>query len=348
MLPIDSIDAAGRGARRARSMDRLRMTLDWEPVRAARRSTRHAQLQRDGDRADRDDLQHLRRRAVDRAALPATSTSRSNLSGDFTVVNELLVRDLKARGLWDEVMVDDLKYFDGSVGPIDRIPDDLKALYATAFEIDRAWLIEAAARRQKWIDQAQSLNLYIAEPSGKKLDALYRLAWRRAEDDLLPALARRDAGREIDAATSTAAASSRRWMRARSAVGRDCDRARCGAPRPAGSRVPRAAAICDACQYERRERPSTPSPRHDECHAAARGASAHSVLCDAVSAETSTKFGPASRRTRGPGRIHHEAATVDHHGIGALRDRATGARAQRRARTTKRLINCAARSTSTS
>src|SRR5207249_10650627 len=104
----------------------------------------------------------------------------SNMSGDFTVVNEFLVRDLKARGLWDEVMVNDLKYFDGSVGAIDRIPHDLKALYATAFEIDSAWLIEAASRRQKWIDQSQSLNLYTANPSGKKLDALYRLAWARA------------------------------------------------------------------------------------------------------------------------------------------------------------------------
>jgi ribonucleoside-diphosphate reductase alpha chain len=104
---------------------------------------------------------------------------KSNMSGDFTVVNAGLVHDLKARGLWDEVMVSDLKYFDGSLGQIDRIPDDLKALYATAFEIDSSWLIEAAARRQKWIDQAQSLNLYIANPSGKKLDALYKLAWRR-------------------------------------------------------------------------------------------------------------------------------------------------------------------------
>jgi ribonucleoside-diphosphate reductase alpha chain len=104
---------------------------------------------------------------------------KSNMSGDFTVVNAQLVRDLKARGLWDEVMVSDLKYFDGSVGRIDRIPDDLKAIYATAFEIDSAWLIEAASRRQKWIDQAQSLNLYIANPSGKKLDELYRLAWKK-------------------------------------------------------------------------------------------------------------------------------------------------------------------------
>jgi ribonucleoside-diphosphate reductase alpha chain len=104
---------------------------------------------------------------------------KANMSGDFTVVNPSLVRDLKARGLWDQVMVSDLKYYDGSLGPIDRIPDDLKALYATAFEVDPSWLVEAAARRQKWIDQAQSLNLYLANPNGRKLDQLYRLAWKR-------------------------------------------------------------------------------------------------------------------------------------------------------------------------
>jgi ribonucleoside-diphosphate reductase alpha chain len=104
---------------------------------------------------------------------------KSNMSGDFTVVNPHLVQDLKARGLWDEVMVSDLKYFDGSLGSIDRVPDDLKSLYATAFEMDSSWLVEAAARRQKWLDQAQSLNLYVTQPSGRKLDALYRLAWRR-------------------------------------------------------------------------------------------------------------------------------------------------------------------------
>ncbi len=104
---------------------------------------------------------------------------KSNLSGEFTVVNPYLVRDLKDRNLWDDVMVNDLKYFDGSVQPIDRIPADLKALYATAFEIDPRWLVEAGSRRQKWIDQSQSLNLYMAEPSGKKLDNLYKLAWVR-------------------------------------------------------------------------------------------------------------------------------------------------------------------------
>ncbi|WP_019623376.1 ribonucleoside-diphosphate reductase subunit alpha [Thioalkalivibrio thiocyanoxidans] len=104
---------------------------------------------------------------------------KSNLSGEFTVINPYLVRDLKDRELWDEVMVNDLKYYDGSVQPLDRVPEDIKALYATAFELDTRWLVEAASRRQKWIDQAQSLNLYMAEPSGPKLDALYKLAWVR-------------------------------------------------------------------------------------------------------------------------------------------------------------------------
>jgi ribonucleoside-diphosphate reductase alpha chain len=104
---------------------------------------------------------------------------KSNLSGEFTVVNPYLVRDLKALGLWDAVMVNDLKYFDGSVQPIERIPQELKDLYATAFEIDPRWLVEAGSRRQKWLDQAQSLNLYLKEPNGKKLDNLYKLAWVR-------------------------------------------------------------------------------------------------------------------------------------------------------------------------
>ena len=104
---------------------------------------------------------------------------KSNLSGEFTVVNDFLVRDLKANGLWDEVMISDLKYFDGSLARIDRIPQDLRALYATAFEVEPQWLVEAASRRQKWIDQAQSLNIYMAGASGKKLDDTYKLAWLR-------------------------------------------------------------------------------------------------------------------------------------------------------------------------
>jgi len=103
---------------------------------------------------------------------------KSNLSGEFTVLNNSLVADLKALGIWDEVMTHDLKYFDGSVQPIERIPAELKKLYATAFEIEPYWLIQAAARRQKWIDQAQSLNLYMSEPNGRKIDELYKLAWQ--------------------------------------------------------------------------------------------------------------------------------------------------------------------------
>ena len=104
---------------------------------------------------------------------------KSNLSGEFTEINEYLVRDLKARGLWDEVMISDLKYFDGSLAKIDRIPQDLREIYATAFEVEPSWLVEAASRRQKWIDQAQSLNIYMAGASGKKLDETYKLAWLR-------------------------------------------------------------------------------------------------------------------------------------------------------------------------
>jgi ribonucleoside-diphosphate reductase alpha chain len=101
------------------------------------------------------------------------------LSGEFTVINSYLVRDLKRLGLWDDVMVVDLKHYDGSLRPIDRVPQDIKALYATAFEVEPQWLVEAAARRQKWIDQAQSLNIYMAGVSGKKLDDTYKLAWTR-------------------------------------------------------------------------------------------------------------------------------------------------------------------------
>ena len=104
---------------------------------------------------------------------------KSNLSGEFTVVNEYLVKDLKKLGLWDSVMIADLKHFDGSIGKIDRVPQELRDLYATAFEVEPSWLVEAGARRQKWIDQAQSLNIYMAGASGKKLDDTYKLAWLR-------------------------------------------------------------------------------------------------------------------------------------------------------------------------
>ena len=104
---------------------------------------------------------------------------KSNLSGEFTVINPYLVRALKDRGLWDSVMVNDLKHFEGSVQKIARIPEELKAIFATAFEVEPRWIVDAASRRQKWIDQAQSLNLYISGANGKKLDMTYKMAWLR-------------------------------------------------------------------------------------------------------------------------------------------------------------------------
>ena len=102
---------------------------------------------------------------------------KSNLSGEFTIVNPYLVKKLKALNLWDDVMINDLKYFEGSLTEISRIPDDIKTLFSTAFEVEPQYIVEAASRRQKWIDQAQSLNLYIGNANGKKLDLTYRMAW---------------------------------------------------------------------------------------------------------------------------------------------------------------------------
>jgi ribonucleoside-diphosphate reductase alpha chain len=176
ILPIDSVELLAE-ARGGLDLDRS-ATLDWDNLRERVRSVgmRNSNVMAIAPTATISNIC-----GVAQSIEPAYRNLyvKANMSGDFTVVNPALVRDLKERGLWDEVMISDLKYFDGSLGSIDRVPEDLKALYATAFEIDSSWLIEAAARRQKWIDQAQSLNLYIANPSGKKLDALYRLAWKR-------------------------------------------------------------------------------------------------------------------------------------------------------------------------
>ncbi len=176
ILPIDSLGLLA-DARPSVELDRS-STLDWDALRERVRTVgmRNSNCMAIAPTATISNIC-----SVSQSIEPAYQNLfvKSNMSGDFTVVNAFLVRDLKARGLWDEVMVSDLKYYDGGVGQIDRIPDDLKALYATAFEIDASWLIEAAARRQKWIDQSQSLNLYVANPSGRKLDETYRLAWKR-------------------------------------------------------------------------------------------------------------------------------------------------------------------------
>ncbi|HVZ84503.1 MAG TPA: ribonucleoside-diphosphate reductase subunit alpha [Terracidiphilus sp.] len=175
ILPIDSVGLLETHRRHPLQVERS-STLDWAGLRERVRSIgmRNSNTLAIAPTATISNIC-----GVTQSIEPAYQNLfvKSNMSGDFTVVNAALVRDLKARGLWDEVMVSDLKYFDGSLGAVDRVPEDLKRLYATAFEIEPTWLIQAAACRQKWIDQAQSLNLYIAQPSGKRLDALYREAW---------------------------------------------------------------------------------------------------------------------------------------------------------------------------
>jgi len=177
ILPLDSIDLLDKERGGHLQVDRS-MRLDWDVLRQkiARDGMRNANCIAIAPTATISNIV-----GVDASIEPSFGnlSVKSNLSGEFTVINQYLVRDLKRLDLWDDVMVMDLKHFKGSLAPIDRVPHDLKALYATAFEIDPTWLVEAAARRQKWIDQAQSLNIYMAGASGKKLDETYKLAWLR-------------------------------------------------------------------------------------------------------------------------------------------------------------------------
>lgn len=177
ILPIDSIELLQETRGHFLEQDR-RHTLDWDSLRTrvATIGMRNSNVLAIAPTATISNIC-----GVSQSIEPTYQNLyvKSNLSGEFTVVNPFLVNDLKRRNLWDEVMVHDLKFYDGSLRKIDRIPAELKQLYATAFEIEPRWLVEAASRRQKWIDQAQSLNLYMAEPSGKKLDVLYRMAWLR-------------------------------------------------------------------------------------------------------------------------------------------------------------------------
>ncbi|ARU26175.1 ribonucleoside-diphosphate reductase subunit alpha [Cellvibrio sp. PSBB006] len=175
-LPIDSIDllVQNRGENYIK-VDRSQ-TFDWDTLReeVKTKGMRNSNVMAIAPTATISNIT-----GVTQSIEPTYQNLyvKSNLSGEFTVVNPHLVHDLKERGLWDSVMVNDLKYYEGSVQKIDRIPADLKAIYATAFEVEPRWIVEAASRRQKWIDQAQSLNLYIAGANGKKLDITYRMAW---------------------------------------------------------------------------------------------------------------------------------------------------------------------------
>lgn len=177
ILPIDSLDLLAEQRGGYVDIDRSR-TMDWDALRERIRvnGMRNSNCVAIAPTATISNII-----GVDASIEPCFGnlSVKSNLSGEFTVINEYLVRDLKRLGLWDDVMVMDLKHFDGSLRRIDRVPEDLKQLYATAFEVETQWLVEAAARRQKWIDQAQSLNIYMAGASGKKLDETYKLAWLR-------------------------------------------------------------------------------------------------------------------------------------------------------------------------
>ena len=177
ILPLDSLDLLAKERGGYVEVDRS-STMNWEALRQ--------KIAVDGMRnsncvaiAPTATISNII--GVDASIEPSFGnlSVKSNLSGEFTVINGYLVKDLKRLGLWDDVMVMDLKHFDGSLRAIDRVPVDVKDLYATAFEVDTHWLVEAAARRQKWIDQAQSLNIYMAGASGKKLDETYKLAWLR-------------------------------------------------------------------------------------------------------------------------------------------------------------------------
>jgi ribonucleoside-diphosphate reductase alpha chain len=177
ILPIDSIDLLAKNRGGYVEVDRS-STLDWDALRAkiAQHGMRNSNCVAIAPTATISNII-----GVDASIEPCFGnlSVKSNLSGEFTVVNEYLVRDLKRLGLWDSVMLMDLKHYNGSLRAVDRVPEELKALYATAFEVDATWLVEAGARRQKWIDQAQSLNIYLSGASGKKLDETYKLAWLR-------------------------------------------------------------------------------------------------------------------------------------------------------------------------
>ena len=177
IMPLDTLDMLERARGGYVEVDRS-MTLDWDALRnkIAKDGMRNSNCVAIAPTATISNII-----GVDACIEPCFGnlSVKSNLSGEFTIINSYLVRDLKRLGLWDDVMVMDLKHFDGSLRPIDRIPQEIKSLYATAFEVETTWLVEAAARRQKWIDQAQSLNIYMAGASGKKLDDTYKLAWLR-------------------------------------------------------------------------------------------------------------------------------------------------------------------------
>jgi ribonucleoside-diphosphate reductase alpha chain len=177
ILPLDSIEILARERGGHLEVDRS-STMDWDALRKkiVKDGMRNSNCVAIAPTATISDIIGVK------ASIEPNFTNlsvRSTLSGEFTQINDHLINDLKALGLWDNVMAADLKHFDGSLSRIHRVPEEIRNLYQTAFEVDPSWLIEAASRRQKWIDQAQSLNIYMAVASGKKLDETYKFAWLR-------------------------------------------------------------------------------------------------------------------------------------------------------------------------
>jgi ribonucleoside-diphosphate reductase alpha chain len=249
LLPIDTLDLLERERGEPVPVDRG-SRLDWAPVRAAIRAhgLRNSNVLAIAPTATIANICD-----VSQSIEPTYKNVfvKANLSGDFIAVNRHLVADLRAAGLWDAQMVDDLKFHDGSVQGIDRIPAPLKERYRTAFEIEPEWLIECAARRQKWIDMGQSLNLYLDTPSGRRLDEMYRLAWQKGLKTTYYLRTVSAGGVEKSTLDINARGIQPRWMKSTSASsGVRVERSPAPEPSPA---TPAAAACnidgtCEACQ----------------------------------------------------------------------------------------------------
>lgn len=218
LLPIDTIDLLEEERGVTVEMDRS-TTLDWQLVReaVAKNGMRNSNVMAIAPTATISNIS-----GVYQSIEPTYSNLfvKSNLSGEFTIINPYLVRDLKKRGLWDEEMIEDLKHFDGSVQSVDRIPEDLKKIYLTAFEIDSGWIIDCASRRQKWIDMGQSLNLYLAQPSGKLLSEMYLNAWNKGLKTTYYLRSRGATNVEKSSMDINKRGIQPRWMKSRSASSR--------------------------------------------------------------------------------------------------------------------------------
>jgi ribonucleoside-diphosphate reductase alpha chain len=246
ILPIDSLKYLDEARDSDLEINRSQ-SLDWEPVRA---SVREHGMRNSNCMAIAPTATISNIVGVSASIEPSFSNlfAKSNLSGEFTVINPYLIEDLRERNLWNRDLLDDLKYFDGILAEIERVPEDLRELYATAFEVEPRWLIEAASRRQKWLDMGQSLNLYVANPTGPQLSAMYLEAWRKGLKTTY--YLRAKAATQVE--KSTLDINRRdiqpRWMKSQSASSRvEIERAE---PQPQEAK-PLACSIdgdCEACQ----------------------------------------------------------------------------------------------------